>query len=163
MLPDKIRVKIENQIKIEMEAAQLYHGMSVWSLNNGLPDASHFYDNQCDEEVSHMNIVYDYLISAGHSYEKPKLDNTRNQHDEYESLLDTFNKSLNHEKSVSDSVNQLKALTAEYHDTSMVGMIHELIEEQAQDEDMFDMIIDDTIWIGPENVDIIQDMLTSMR
>jgi len=128
---------LNKQINREIYSAYLYLSMSADSTFKGLKGFANWFMVQYQEEMAHAMKFYDYVNDqGGHvrlmAVEQPPM--------EFGSPLETFEKTLEHEKFVTKCINDLVNLAIDQKDHAtkifLQWFITEQIEEEANDNDI---------------------------
>jgi ferritin len=137
MLSGKMAEALNGQLNKEMYSAYLYLSMSAHSTYIGLKGFANWFMVQYQEEMVHVMKIYDYINSQGGQV---KLMAIAQPLTEFESPLDMFEKTLQHEKFITKSINDLVdlAIKGKDHATSIFlqWFVTEQIEEEANDNDI---------------------------
>jgi len=137
MLSDRMTEALNLQIKREMYSAYLYLSMSAYSTFTGLKGFANWFMVQYQEEMSHAMKLYDYVNDHGNQVKLTAIDEPPTV---FESPLDMFEKTLNHEKSVTRYINELVdlAIGEKDHATNIFlqWFVIEQIEEEGNDNDI---------------------------
>jgi len=137
MLSAKMSEALNGQLNKEMYSAYLYLSMSAHSTYIGLKGFANWFMVQYQEEMMHAMKIYDYINSQGGQV---KLLAIAQPPTEFASPLDMFEKTLQHEKFVTKSINDLVdlAIKGKDHATNIFlqWFVTEQIEEEANDNDI---------------------------
>ncbi len=139
MLSQNLLSKLNHQIALEDYSANLYLAMSSWCSYKGLNGAAKFLEAHSDEEHAHMRKIFSYINETGSmaivsSIEKPPC--------EFESIKDVFQKTFEHEKFVTKSINELVELCLSEKDYSTFNFLQWYVAEQHEEERLFKNILD---------------------
>ncbi len=139
MLSTTMIQKLNEQVTIEFESSNLYLQMAAWCSWKGFDGSASFLKAHSEEERMHMMKLFTYLGETGNlavidAMEKPKQ--------EYESLLDIFERILVHERLVTSKINELVALAYEEKDYSSLHFLQWYVGEQHEEESLFSSILD---------------------
>ncbi len=131
MIKEKVADALNQQFNRELFSAYLYLGMSAYSERLGLRGASHWFMAKYMEEQSHAMKLYRYLMDQGaeivlYSVDKPEQGWTGLAH-----MLD---RTLEHERLVTESVNNLMDVAMEQHDHATQIFLHWFVTEQIEEE-----------------------------
>jgi ferritin len=145
MLSQKLQDAINEQIKNELYSAYLYLSMAAYSEGEGLPGFANWMRLQAEEEVSHAMKFFDFVHERGgrvvlHAIDQPPA--------EFESPIDLFERTLEHERKVTGMIHQLYELALKESDYPAQVMLHWFIEEQVEEEDSASQILDTLERIG---------------
>ena len=104
MINLKVQSAINEQIKKEEYSSRLYLAMAIWCEINGYPGASSFLYQHADEERMHMMKLVHYVNERGGSAQLMDIEKPTH---EFDSLQDVFEKVMEHEKYITESINNL--------------------------------------------------------
>ena len=139
MLTKKIEKALIDQIAREAYASSSYLSMASWCEIKGLRGSSSFFYTQSQEEREHMLKLIKYVnVSGGHGLipalkEPPAV---------YKSLKEVFELSLEQEKGVTHSINELVELTFNSKDYESFNFLQWYVAEQHEEESLFRSILD---------------------
>lgn len=147
MLSKKIEKALNKQIRIEAESSQIYLSMASWAESKGFEGVAEFMYAQADEERAHMLRLLKYLIERGgdaviSELSKPPSD--------FNSPKAMFEEVLEHEIFVSESINDLVAITFEEKDFATHNFLQWYVAEQIEEEATARTILDKINLIGDE-------------
>ncbi len=139
MLSKKIEKALNKQIRIEAESSQIYLAMASWSETEGFGGVAEFMYASSDEERMHMLKLVKYVNErGGHAIvtdlAQPEAD--------FESPKKMFETLLNHEIFVSESINDLVAITFEEKDFATHNFLQWYVAEQIEEEATARTILD---------------------
>jgi ferritin len=100
---------------------------------------------QAQEEVSHAIKFFDFVNERGGRVVLYAIDQPPA---EFESPIDLFERTLEHERKVTGMIHQLYELALEENDYPTQVMLHWFIEEQVEEEDSASQILDTLEKIG---------------
>lgn len=133
MLKEKVADALNAQIVKEMYSSNLYLSMASWAERNGYPGTSQWMYAQADEERMHMLKLIEYVNERGGKATIPACEMPPS---EFDSVLDLFKKTYEHECFISESINDIIGVTYEERDFTtqqwMQWFVNEQIEEEAQ-------------------------------
>lgn len=137
MLSEKMTDALNVQLNKEMYSAYLYMSMSAYSTYIGLNGFANWFMVQYQEEMTHAMKFYDYINDHGDQVKLMEIPQPPNA---FDSALDMFEKTLEHEKFVTKSINELVDLAVEEKDhatyTFLQWYVSEQIEEEANDNEI---------------------------
>ncbi|MBW2646358.1 MAG: ferritin, partial [Deltaproteobacteria bacterium] len=113
MLSNSMLNALNKQINKEIYSAYLYMSMSAYSQYTGLKGFANWFMVQYNEEMEHAMKIYTYVNDQG---EQVKLMAIDEPPVEFESPMDMFKKTLDHEKFITKSINELVDLATEEKD-----------------------------------------------
>jgi ferritin len=131
MLDEKMVSGMNYQINREMYSAYFYLGMSAWASDNGLNGIANWFDVQVREELSHAQKFYDYLLQQGAKIELQAIEQPPQDFSTAEEL---FERTLEHEKKVTDLINKLVATAREVNDNASEIFLQWFVTEQVEEE-----------------------------
>ena len=123
---------INDQINAELWSAYLYLSMSMDCEAQGYKGIANWFYVQFQEEQDHARIFMNYLNSRG---EKVVLLPIAEVKTEWDSVLDMYKDTLNHEKKVTAMINNLAAIAQQDRDYASVNRIVWFIDEQVEEEE----------------------------
>ncbi|MBT4540646.1 ferritin [Candidatus Woesearchaeota archaeon] len=129
---------LNKQINAEFYSAYLYMAMSAYSESINLPGFANWLKMQAQEEISHGMKIYEYIFSrAG----KVILDKIEQPQTEWKSIQEVFNDTYEHEKKVTELINNLVDLSREEKDKATELFLQWFVTEQVEEEDSADEIV----------------------
>ena len=123
---------INDQINAELWSAYLYLSMSMDCEAKGYKGIANWFYVQFQEEQDHARIFMNYLNSRD---EKVVLLPIAEVKTEWDSVLDMYKDTLNHEKKVTAMINNLAAIAQQDRDYASVNRIVWFIDEQVEEEE----------------------------
>ena len=137
MLNERMVEALNTQLNKEIYSAYLYLSMSACSSFIGLKGFANWFMVQYQEEMVHAMKIYNYVDSQGGQV---KLMAVEQPATEFESALEMFEKTLEHEKFITKSINDLVNLAIEEKDHAtnifLQWFVTEQIEEEGNDNDI---------------------------
>jgi ferritin len=141
MLSKKMLDALNIQVNREMYSAYLYMSMSAYSQYIGLKGFANWFMVQYQEEMGHAMKIYNYVNDQGERVKLMKIDEPPA---DFESPLDMFEKTLNHERFVTKSINELVDLAIKEKDHAteifLQWFVTEQIEEEGNDVDIINQL-----------------------
>ncbi len=131
MITKKMEDALNGQINKEFYSAYLYLAMSAYCNRIGMPGAEHWFRMQYDEEVLHMTKMFDYVMQHGGKAHLMQIDEPPH---EFGTILDVYEASLAHEKSVTGWINELLDTAVSVKDHATQAFLQWYIAEQAEEE-----------------------------
>jgi ferritin len=132
MMSRELYKAIKDQIIAELWSAYLYLSMSMDCEAKGYKGIANWFYVQFQEEQDHARIFMNYLNSRG---EKVVLLPIAEVKTEWDSVLDMYKDTLNHEKKVTAMINNLAAIAQQDRDYASVNRIVWFIDEQVEEEE----------------------------
>ncbi len=141
----KVEKALNAQIEKEAFASQIYLSMASWAENNGLNGTAQFMYTHSDEERFHMLKLVKFVNERGGKavippVAKPPVD--------FKNLEDLFTRLLEHEISVTKSINDLVGLCLDERDYTTHNFIQWYVSEQLEEEALARTILDKIKLIG---------------
>ncbi len=129
---DKKLEKVMNeQLTKEFYSAYLYLSMAAYFESENLAGFSHWMKMQVQEEILHAMKFFDFLNERSSSIVLEAIDKPLAK---FSSVKDVFEKTLEHEKKVTASINDLYALAQEVNDQATCVFLQWFINEQVEEE-----------------------------
>lgn len=148
MLQQSIVDKLNEQINLEFYSSNGYLQMSSWCSKHGFEGAAAFLLRHADEELEHMQKLFDYVCEAG---AMPLLGKIEAPCKEYASLKELFDAVLAHEKHVTAKINELVEVTFAAKDYSTFNFLQWYVAEQHEEEKLFNEVLDKFVVAGESN------------
>ena len=132
MLTKKMEQAFNSQINAELYSAYLYLSMAGYFEGNDLPGFANWMRIQVQEEQFHAMKMYDYVLERGGTVVLSGIDAPPA---EWESPLDVFNATLEHEQKVTGLINDLVYLARDEKDNASEIFLQWFVKEQVEEED----------------------------
>lgn len=145
MLSKKVEAAMNDQLQKELQSAYVYLGMSAWAESESLPGTAQWLRGQWTEELEHAMRFYNFIVDRGSRVEFKQLAAPPGR---YSSPLDVFEQALEHERSVTRSINELYALVADEKDFASQAWLDWFATEQVEEEKSVGQIVDDLKRVG---------------
>lgn len=139
MLSTAMYDKLNHQIALEDYSSKLYLSMSAWCASKGYNGAANFLKAHSNEELSHMLKLFDYINETGAQAIIGSCEAPSNQ---FHSLKEVFEKTLEHERFITQSINALADTALSEKDYSTFNFLQWYVSEQHEEERLFKSIID---------------------
>ena len=138
MLSKQMESALNDQINAEMYSAYLYLAMSAYFQSAKLSGFANWMQIQAQEEMVHAMKFYDYINERGgrvtlQSIEAPPKD--------WDSPLDVFDATLQHEQKVTSLINSLVDIAMEERDHATNIFLQWFVSEQVEEEDTANEIL----------------------
>ncbi|MDT8325178.1 MAG: non-heme ferritin [Bacteroidota bacterium] len=147
MLSNTMVEKLNDQINVEFESANLYLQMAAWCAWKGYAGAEAFLKTHAEEERMHMMKLFNYIGETG---ALAKIGSTDQPKMEYEALASMFEQILEHERFVTGKINELVAAAYEEKDFSTLNFLQWYVAEQHEEETLFSSLLDKIKLIGQD-------------
>ena len=132
MLSSNLYKAINEQINAELWSAYLYLSMSMDCQAKGYNGIANWFYIQFQEEQAHARIFMNYLNSRDAKVELLPIVEVRTS---WDSVLDMFKQTLEHEKKVTGLINNIAAIANEDRDYASIKRITWFIDEQVEEEE----------------------------
>jgi ferritin len=141
----RVEAALNDQIQKEASSSQFYLAMASWSENNGLNGTAKFMYSHSDEERFHMLKLVKFVNERGGKaivppVEKPPV--------EFNDLVNVFELLLQHEISVTESINNLVDICLQEKDYTTHNFVQWYVSEQLEEEALARMVLDKLKLIG---------------
>jgi ferritin len=127
----KLEKAMNQQIQKEFFSAYLYLAMAAYFDRRGLSGCSHWMKKQAKEELSHGMKIFEFLHERGQEVILEAIDQPPA---DFKSIKKVFEQSLEHEKKVTASINNLYALAQSSKDNATAIFLNWFINEQVEEE-----------------------------
>ena len=104
MINEKMAKALNEQINKEFYSSYLYLQMAAYFEEMGLKGFANWMKVQAQEENTHAHKFYNYLLDRGG---KVVLETIQKPEDDFKSVIDVFERVLNHEVYVTSLINSL--------------------------------------------------------
>ncbi|WP_078551240.1 ferritin [Bacillus alkalicellulosilyticus] len=138
MVSKKLVEALNDQMNFEFYSAHAYLAMAAYCSAESLDGFSNFYLIQAEEERFHAMKFYNFINAIGERATITGFDKPNNK---FTSILDTYEKALLQEKEVTKRIYHLSDLAWDEREHATINFLKWFIEEQVEEEDMFDTII----------------------
>ncbi|XMB72082.1 ferritin [Mycoplasmatota bacterium WC30] len=135
----KLEQAINTQLNFEIESAFVYLAMKNYLESLSLEGFVNWFDVQFQEEMAHAQKFMNFVNERGGRVEIRGFETPKN---EFGSVLEVLEASLNHEKEVTRRINNLMKLAIEESDYASVSLLNWYIDEQVEEEDNFSKLIE---------------------
>ena len=149
MLKKRIEDICNRQIEREGFSSNLYVAMASWAETSGFSGVAAWLYSQSEEERLHMLKFIKYINERGGKAVIPAL---KKPVSDYKSVEDVFKEVLKHEEFVTESINEIVALTLEEKDFNTHNFLQWFVFEQVEEEASVRTIIDKIRLVGNNNM-----------
>jgi len=139
MLKERVLKALNEQINAEQYSALLYLSMSAWFEDKGLPGFANWMYVQYQEELTHANKIFKYVIERSG---KVELKGIEQMPVEFESVLQVVEKTLEHERYITELINNLVDVAFEARDHATQSFLQWFVDEQVEEEANVTEILD---------------------
>lgn len=152
MLSERLQSELNEQIKHELFSAYYYLAMAAYLDNEGLEGFANFFKVQAEEEKFHAMKIYNFINEKGGRVLFQAIEQPENQ---FESIIDTFKKSLEHEQFVTKRIYYLMELAIEEKEHATISFLNWFVDEQVEEENLMETHIQKLARLGEEGPGII--------
>ena len=132
MLSPKLHDAINAQINAELWSAYLYLSMSMDAESKGYKGVANWFYVQFLEEQDHARIFMNYLNSREGKVMLKPIDGVPT---EWDSILDMYKQTLEHEKKVTAMINNIAAIAEDDRDFASINRAVWFVDEQVEEEE----------------------------
>ena len=140
MLTKKVEAAMNDQLQKELQSAYVYLGMSAYCETESFPGFAAWLRRQFEEEQAHAMRFYSFIVDRGARVELKQLDAPPTK---YSSPLAVFETALEHERAVTEAINELYDLVAKEKDFASQAWLDWFATEQVEEEKTVGQIVDD--------------------
>jgi ferritin len=130
-LSEKMADALNSQINLELSSAYEYLAMSTYCSETNLPGATRWLRMQWEEELSHATKLIDYMAERGSHVALRAISQPSEQ---FSSLLDVFERVLEHEQEVTQSIHRTYDLALQEKDYATQTLLQWYVTEQIEEE-----------------------------
>jgi len=160
MLTKAVEKILNEQVTKENYSSQLYLAMASWAETSGFGGVAEWLYAQADEERMHMLKFLKYINERDG---KAVISAINAPPESYESVVDLFDKVLEHERYISDSINNIVGITIEEKDFTTHSFLQWFVNEQIEEESSVRAIIDKLKLVGKQNLYVFDRDIMSFR
>lgn len=131
MLEKNIAQLLNEQVNKELYSAYLYLDFANYYADEGLDGFAHWYEIQAQEERDHAMLMRTYLMNNGEKVTLLPIDAPAENYASFDAPL---KKTMEHEKTVTESIHTIFAAANEIHDYRAMEFLNWFIKEQAEEE-----------------------------
>jgi ferritin len=144
MISKKMSQALNEQVNREMYSAYLYMSMSARCNQLGLKGFANWFMVQYHEEMLHAMKIYEYIQRQGAEVKLAALEAPPTS---FETPLDMFTQTLEHEQYITRSINDLMELAIAEKDHASQIFLEWYVTEQVEEEENGNDIIAQLKWI----------------
>lgn len=131
MISKKIQNALNEQLNVEFYSSYIYLSMSAYFESNDLQGFARWFRLQADEEYAHAMKIFDYIYQIGGEVKLLKIDGPKT---DWDSFLEVFQDTYEHEQKVTKSINDLLELSYAEKDHATVNFLQWFVSEQVEEE-----------------------------
>lgn len=145
MISSKIQDLLNAQLNREYTSSYAYLGMAAYAESVSLVGFAHWLRVQHREELEHALKFYEYINAQNgrvtlEAITKPRAD--------YGSIVEVFNKVLEHEQAITRSIHELYAVAEADKDYATKNFLAWFVGEQVEEEGAARLMVDKLAMIG---------------
>ena len=145
MINKKMQDAFNKQINEEMYSSYLYLSMAAYFEALSFPGFAQWMKAQSQEEWFHAMKFYNHIVERGGKVELFAINEPKKK---WESPLNAFEDSLNHEKHISGCIDKLMDLSIEEKDYASRSLLTWFVDEQVEEEASVGEVVDKLKLIG---------------
>ncbi len=131
MISKKIQDALNKQLNAEFYSSYFYLSMSAYFESKDLQGFSQWFRVQADEEYAHAMKIFDYIYQIGGEVKLMKIDGPKT---DWDSFLEVFQDTFEHEQKVTKSISDLLDLSIIEKDHATVNFLQWFVSEQVEEE-----------------------------
>lgn len=139
MFTKRMEEALNQQIVREMYSSNLYLAMSSYYHSLNLNGFANWMRIQAQEEMMHAMKFFDYIINRGG---KALVGEIKKTPSEWSSPLAAFENAYEHEKLITQSINELADVADQEKDYATKNLLNWFIDEQVEEEANTSEIVD---------------------
>jgi len=147
MLSVKLQEVLNEQINKELYSEYFYLSMEAYLRSIDLDGIANFFSVQTQEEHLHAMKIYNFIIDKGGKVVLKKIDAPPV---DFKSVVDVFEQTLEHEKLVTKSINDLMDVAVKENDHAVISFLKWYVDEQVEEEANVTRILSKLKLIGGE-------------
>ncbi|HVP67246.1 MAG TPA: ferritin [Anaeromyxobacteraceae bacterium] len=145
MIGPKIQDALNAHVTAELFSANLYLAMSAYCESKAFKGFARWLRVQYFEEVEHAHKMLDYLVARGGV---PAVGAVAAPPREFGTILQVFEKVLEHERHVTQSIDELYRATVAERDSAAQVFLQWFVSEQVEEEANVQEIVDKLKMVG---------------
>ena len=145
MLSKKMEEALNKQINEEFYSYYLYLSMSAWFASKSMEGFARWMSMQAQEEMIHTMKFYNHILERS---AKVKLLQINEPKSEWQSPLEIFENTLEHERHITGCINSLVRLAMDENDFASNSFLQWFIDEQVEEEATANNVLDQLKAIG---------------
>lgn len=149
MLSQRLIDEMNLQIKYEMFSAQLYLAMAAWCADQQLDGFVTWFKAQAEEEKFHAMRFFEFIDDMGGRVKMTGFEDPKN---DFASLVEVYEHSLEHEKFVTSRIYHLMNIAAEEKEHASISFLKWFVDEQREEEKSFSGVLQQVKRFGGEGL-----------
>ena len=148
MIGQKMQDALNAHVTAELYSANLYLAMAAWCDGKSYKGFGRWLKVQYFEELEHSHKMLDWLVSRGG---RPAIGAVKAPPAEFASILQLFEAVLDHERHVTQSIDELHRAAVAEKDTAAQVFTQWFVAEQVEEEATVQEIVDKLRMIGDKS------------
>lgn len=152
-LSERLERALNEQVRLEMEAAYIYRGISQYFSELGTKGFEHWFNEHVKEEIEHAQDFIDFVEEMkGHVLfgALPEVAT------EYNSIEAAFETAYEHEQEISKSIVNILEIAIEEKNYAAENFLRTYVDEQVEEEDLFLGILEMVRYAGDDRAAIFE-------
>lgn len=145
MISQKMEHAINLQINEELFSSYLYLAMSTYFESKSLKGFANWMRVQAQEEQFHAMKFFDYVQERGGKAELLAIEKPAN---DWESIAQVFEETLNHEQHITSKINELVSIAVDEKDFASQNFLQWYVDEQVEEEATASEILEQILFLG---------------
>jgi ferritin len=138
MISKKMAKALSQQLNHEFYSAYLYLSMSAYANHIDFNGTANWFKMQYEEEHMHATKIYNYLTGQGIHVQLEQIDKPPRK---FGTILEVFQASLAHEKSMTQRLNNISDKALKEKDHATYNLLQWFVNEQVEEESSLEEII----------------------
>lgn len=138
MISDRLLSELNLQVKYEFYSSHLYLAMAAYCYSINLDGFANHFIVQAEEEKFHAMRFFNYIKEMDRVINIQGLETPPS---DYKDVLDTIERSLEHEKFVTSRIYHLMDVSTEEKEYATISLLKWFIDEQVEEEATLKAII----------------------
>jgi len=138
MVSERLFSALNDQYNFELYSAHIYIAMAAYFEDQDLEGFANFFKVQEQEERFHASKFYTYIAEKNG---RIRVDGIPTPENDFESIIDVFKKAIEHERKVTERIYNLMNIAMEEKEHATVSFLKWFVDEQTEEEAMFNKII----------------------
>ncbi len=130
MISEKLFNELNKQMNYEFYSSHVYLALAGYCASQDLDGFTNFFKVQAEEEKFHAMKFFDFINEMDGTV---NFDGITDPENKFESILDAFNVTLEHEKSVTDRIYKLMDVATEEREHATISFLKWFIDEQVEE------------------------------
>ena len=152
MLSKTLEKALNEQVNKEYYSAFLYLSMSSYFESTNLLGMAAWMRTQYEEEIMHALKIFDMVVDMEGKVDLKPIEGPPMK---FESPLDVFTKTLEHERKVTGMINNIYSLAREENNYAVQSALQWFIDEQVEEEKSALEIVQQLKMIGDETTPLL--------